>query len=106
MDNCCLLCPAHNAYRARQAFGEEHIRKKVAEARARREANSAPATPAVPPMDAVEPEPEVFDKVLAALVRSGFKRPEARRALEQVGMRGVEPRPEPVLRAALTVLTP
>ena len=63
-DNCCLLCSAHNSYRARQVFGGEHIREKVAEAGTRR----------------------------------------ARRA--EARARGVEPLPEPVLRAALSVLTP
>jgi Holliday junction resolvasome RuvABC DNA-binding subunit len=103
-----LRSPITISASACQQPGEEHIRKKVAEARARREASSATAAPPMPPAaaPAVEPEPEVFEKVLAALVRSGFKRPEARRAVEQVGMRGVDPRPEPVLRAALTVLTP
>jgi hypothetical protein len=55
---------------------------------------------------AVKPEPEVFEKVLAALLHSGFKRHEARRALEHVRALGVEPRLEPVLRGALAVLTP
>ncbi|MBK7580090.1 MAG: HNH endonuclease [Myxococcales bacterium] len=55
VDNCCLLCSAHNSYRARQVFGEEHIQNEIAGARARREANrtpevqSASPTPPVPP---------------------------------------------------------
>ncbi|MBI3200745.1 MAG: hypothetical protein HYZ29_04310 [Myxococcales bacterium] len=92
-ENCCLLCSSHNAHRARQVFGEEHVARKVAEARTRRKPSGVPVG-------------EVFEKVLAALTHSGFKRREARRAVEEVCRRGVEPRPEPVLRAALAVLVP
>jgi predicted restriction endonuclease len=45
VDNCCLLCQSHNAHRARQVFGEDHIQNKIAEARAGRDANSAPDVP-------------------------------------------------------------
>ncbi|MBK7582985.1 MAG: hypothetical protein IPI67_22665 [Myxococcales bacterium] len=100
MDDCCLLCSAHNSYRARQVFGDEHIQNEIAGARARREASRTPA-PAV----AAAPEPEVFEKVRSALVLSGFKRAQARHALEQVRLRGVEPRVEPLLRAAIAALT-
>ncbi|MBK7581546.1 MAG: HNH endonuclease [Myxococcales bacterium] len=101
VDNCCLLCSAHNSYRARQVFGEEHIQNEIAGARARRETNRTPA-PAV----AAAPEPEVFEKVRSALVLSGFKRAQARQAVEHVRLRGIEPRVEPLLRAAIAVLTP
>ena len=100
VDNCCLLCSAHNAHRARQVYGEQHVRKKVSEARAGREARGVSAG------TAAELKSEVFEKVLAALLHSGFKRHEARRALEQVRSLGVEPQLEPVLRGALAVLTP
>ncbi len=100
VDNCCLLCSAHNAHRARQVYGEQHVRKKVSEARAGREASGVSAG------TAAELKSEVFEKVLAALLHSGFKRHEARRALEQVRSLGVEPQLEPVLRGALAVLTP
>jgi 5-methylcytosine-specific restriction endonuclease McrA len=109
--NCCLLCKPHNAHRARQVFGEEHIQNKIAEARASRDANNAPdvpperpAPPAPPP--AALPERDVSEKVLGALVHSGFKRAEARRAIEQVRLRGVEPLLEPMLRAAFAALAP
>jgi len=102
VENCTLLCSAHNAHRARQAFGKEHIRKKIAQSRARRNANDAPPVQQAP---APEPEPDVFAKVAAGLVKMGFARPAARRAVEQVRRQGVELRPEPVLRAALAVLT-
>ncbi|MBK7579273.1 MAG: HNH endonuclease [Myxococcales bacterium] len=101
VDNCCLLCSAHNSYRARQVFGEEHIQNEIAGARSRRETNRTPA-PAV----AAAPEPEVFEKVRSALVLSGFKRAQARHAVEHVRLRGIEPRVEPLLRAAIAVLTP
>lgn len=102
VDNCYLLCKPHNAHRARQVFGEEHIQKKIAQARARRRQNTAPAPPAPPPA----PERDVSEKVLGALVRMGFKRADARRALEQIRLRGVEPLLEPMLRATLAILTP
>ncbi|MBI3207258.1 MAG: hypothetical protein HYZ29_37315 [Myxococcales bacterium] len=94
VENCCLLCSSHNADRARQAFGQAHVARKVAEARARRRAPAAP------------PERDAFEKVQSALVHSGFKQTQARRALEEVRRRGVEARPEPLLRAALAVLVP
>ncbi|MCC6662227.1 MAG: hypothetical protein IT375_00720 [Polyangiaceae bacterium] len=39
-------------------------------------------------------------------MRLGFKRAQAEQAVRQVRARGVEPRPEPLLRAAIAVLTP
>lgn len=112
VENCSLLCQAHNSFQARQVFGEEHFQDKIAEARASRDANSAPevppepAAPAPPAPPAALPERDVSEKVLGALVHSGFKRSEARRALEQVRSRGVEPLLEPMLRAAFTALAP
>ena len=110
-ENCCLLCQAHNSFQARQVFGEEHIQNKIAEARASRDANSAPDLPPEPPappgpLPTALRERDVSEKVLGALVHSGFKRAEARRALEQVRLRGVEPLLEPMLRAAFAALAP
>ncbi|MBK8998765.1 MAG: HNH endonuclease [Myxococcales bacterium] len=99
VDNCCLLCRPHNAHRARQVFGEEHIQNEISEARARRKRNT-PLTP----MPA--PEGGVSEKVLGALVRMGFKRADARRAVEQARLREVKPLLEPMLRATLAILTP
>jgi hypothetical protein len=75
VDNCSLLCSSHNAHRARQVFGEEHIQNKLAEARTSRGANSAPALPPAPPAPpaAALPAHDVSEKVLGALVHSGFK---------------------------------
>ncbi|MBI3204729.1 MAG: HNH endonuclease [Myxococcales bacterium] len=101
VDNCCLLCSSHNAHRARQVFGEEHVARKVEAARANRDA--APAVPAAP---AAPPERDAFQKVQYALVHMGFKATLAKRALDELRRRGVEPRPEPLLRAAIAVLMP
>ncbi|MCC6897511.1 MAG: HNH endonuclease [Polyangiaceae bacterium] len=101
VDNCCLLCSSHNAHRARRVFGEEHVARKVEAARANRDA--APAVPAAP---AAPSEREAFQKVQYALVHMGFKATLAKRALDELRRRGVEPRPEPLLRAAIAVLMP
>ncbi|MBK9001460.1 MAG: HNH endonuclease [Myxococcales bacterium] len=107
VDNCCLLCRPHNAHRARQVFGEEHIQNEISEARARRRQSTPPAPPAPPaPTPAPAPEGGVSEKVLGALVRMGFKRADARRAVEQARMREVKPLLEPMLRATLAILTP
>ncbi len=79
VENCCLLCSAHNALRARQVFGDEHVRDKIASS--------------------------VREQVLSALVRLGFKREPARQAVAKVEEHA-EIRAEPLLRAALAVLTP
>lgn len=105
VENCCLLCQAHNAFRAREVFGEEHIQQKIAEARARHAAHSAPVEGPEPPDPAARAAPDVFEKVRSGLVRLGFKRAQAEQAVQQVRVRGVEPRPEPLLRAAIALLT-
>jgi 5-methylcytosine-specific restriction endonuclease McrA len=92
VDNCCLLCASHNALRARREFGEEHIRTKVARARARRDARKL--------------EPDCYEKAVAGLIGMGFIRSEARRAVAQLRARDVEPRVEPLLREAVALLTP
>ncbi len=101
VDNCCLLCSSHNAHRARRVFGEEHVARRVEGARANRD-----AAPAVPAARAAPPERDAFQKVQYALVHMGFKATQAKRALDELRRRGVEPRPEPLLRAAITVLMP
>ncbi|MBK9001033.1 MAG: HNH endonuclease [Myxococcales bacterium] len=105
VDNCSLLCRPHNAHRARHVFGEEHIQNEISEARARRRQSTPPAPPA-PPAPTPAPEGGVSEKVLGALVRMGFKRADARRAVEQARMREVKPLLEPMLRATLAILTP
>ena len=58
------------------------------------------------PAPAAASTSDVFERVRAGLVRLGFKRAQAEQAVRQVRARGVEPRPEPLLRAAIAVLTP
>lgn len=105
VDNCSLLCQAHNAYRARQVFGDENIEGKIAEARARRAEADAPAPAPAPAHSAREAQRGVHDKAALALEHIGFKRSDARRAVEKVRAQEVEPRLELVFRAALAVLT-
>ena len=102
-DNCSMLCAAHNAHQARRVFGEEHIQNKIAEARARHPMRAAPPESPAP---AAASTSDVFEKVRSGLVRLGFKRAQAEQAVRHVRARGVEPRPEPLLRAAIAVLTP
>ncbi len=102
-DNCSMLCAAHNAHQARQVFGEEHIQNKIAEARARPPMRAAPPESPAPVAASTS---DVFERVRSGLVRLGFKRAQAEQAVRHVRARGVEPRPEPLLRAAIAVLTP
>lgn len=73
VDDCSLLCQArqaHNAYRARQVFGDENIQGKTAEARARRAETNAPASAPAP---ALEAQRRVHDEVLLAQEHTGFQ---------------------------------
>ena len=102
VENLSLLCSSHNALRARQVFGEDQIRKKIAEAT---EKKQGPDTPRDDPWKSQKWD-ENSEKIQAALVRLGFRTAKARRAVEQARARGVEPGLEPLLRAALAELTP
>jgi hypothetical protein len=93
LENLRLYCSAHNAYAARQVFGEAFIEQKRAE-RARR----AP--------DEVPPKPDVFDKVQFALRELGFGQREVQRVLADVRREQATPEVEPLLRSALNALTP
>ncbi len=95
VENLSLLCSSHNALRAREVFGEDQIRKKIAE-----------ATEKTPGPDMPPEWDESSEKIQSALVRLGFRTAKARRAVEQARARGVEPGLEPLLRAALAELTP
>ena len=79
VDNLALLCKAHNAYRAREVFGEAHIAKKQAEDKA-------------------------CSKALSALTNLGFRSKQAKQAIARVRHEGVAVDVEPLLRAALAVL--
>jgi hypothetical protein len=93
LENLCLYCSAHNAYTARQVFGAAFIEHKRAE-RAKR----------APPEST--PTPDVFDKVQFALREMGFGQREVQRVLADVRREQATPEVEPLLRAALNVLTP
>ena len=80
VDNLALLCKAHNAHRAREVFGEAHIAKKQA-------------------------EDKTCSKVLSALTNLGFRSKQAKQAVARVRNEGVDLDVEPLLRAALAVLT-
>jgi hypothetical protein len=97
VENICLLCKAHNAYTARQVFGERHIAKKRREARKR--------TKRVEPMCGAEPM-DVFAKVSFALKDMGFSRAQVTRVLADLRDDGIEPKVEPLVRAALFRLAP
>lgn len=80
VENLCLLCRAHNLHRARAIFGDAHVERKLAEAKA-------------------------CSKVLSALRSLGFRSKPAKEAIEQVRSEGVALEVEPLLRAALAVLS-
>jgi hypothetical protein len=94
--NLILLCKPHNLHTARQVFGEEFLADK-------RTLRTAPAEPAEPEPP---PKPDVFGKLLFALCNLGFRRKDVTRALSTLRLDQKEPELEPLLRAALTLLTP
>ena len=96
VDNLALLCKPHNLHAARHVFGKEF----VAEKRALRGARKQPEEPEQPP------KPEVFSKVLFALCSLGFRKKDALRVLSDLRQNHKEPEVEPLLRAALNLLTP
>jgi hypothetical protein len=79
VDNLCVLCAPHNAERARDEFGAAHIEAKRLEASA-------------------------HEKTLSALVGLGFKKREAKSALETLRRRREKPELEMLLRGALALL--
>jgi hypothetical protein len=95
-ENLCLLCSAHNAYTARQVFGEVFIAEKRAERAARSQAPE-PGAPA---------DPDLFTKVQFALCKLGFRERDVRKALAVLRREPVDLEAEPLLRAALSLLTP
>jgi Holliday junction resolvasome RuvABC DNA-binding subunit len=91
-----VLCSAHNAHTARQAFGEDFIAEKRRGSAARDEPK-APET---------EPLPDAFAKALSTLCKLGFRRRDAESAIATIRREHVAPELEPLLRAALGILTP
>jgi hypothetical protein len=96
VENLRVLCSAHNAHAAREVFGEAFIAEKCAQRRARWEAPE--------PQAAVKPDP--FTKVEFALCKMGFRERDVRKALTVLRSRPTELDLEPLLRAALGLLTP
>jgi hypothetical protein len=96
LENLCLFCKAHNAYTARQVFGEAFI----AEKRAKRAARAVPVVAEAPA------RPDLFAKVQFALCRMGFREREVRQVLAVLRREPAELEAEPLLRAALVLLTP
>ena len=92
-DNLCLLCQAHNFHTARQVFGEEFIARK-------RAARSKPNESASPP------KPDSFAKVQFALCNLGFRRKDVTQVLSGLRQNQELQDVEPLLRAALNLLTP
>src|SRR5215208_5280183 len=96
VDNISVFCSAHNAHTARQVFGEAFI----AEKRPVRPSRDKPTAPAV------ERLPDVFAKVLSALCKLGFRKRDAESAMVTLRREEAAPELEPLLRAALDILTP
>jgi len=96
VDNLCLLCQAHNFHTACQVFGEAFIAKK----RAERAVRVAPAVSEAPE------KPDFFTKGQFALCRMGFRERDVRQALTLLRREPAEWEAEPLLRAALALLTP
>ena len=96
VENLCLFCSAHNAFSARQVFGEAFI----AEKRAQRAARDKPAVLEAPA------RPDLFAKVQFALCKMGFREREVRQVLMVLRREPAELEAEPLLRAALALLTP
>ena len=90
-----MLCASHNAYTARQVFGEAFITEKRA-ARAKREKAALEESL----------KPDVFDKIQGALCAMGFRQREVARVMATLRREQTASEPEALLRAALNRLTP
>src|SRR5262245_54989187 len=106
VDNLCLLCKSHNAHAARRVFGEAFIASRLA-AREARVARSEDVAGRHTRENVQEPPPRVdaFAKVRSALTHVGFDKRTVATAL--LRLRHEHPRfeVEPLLRAALSLLT-
>ena len=104
----CLLCASHNAYTAREAFGQSflerrRVRRKRAEAKAKaRTETKTEVETATRPARAAN----VCERALSALLRLGFGRSETVRVLDTLGAAGSEQDLAGLVRAALVQLTP
>jgi hypothetical protein len=107
VENLCLLCKAHNAHTARNVFGAEFIARRIT-ARETHTASAdwvarsrSPETVEKSPADS-----DVFAKVRSALTRMGFPPRAVASALTCLHRDQPELELEPLLRAALILLTP
>ena len=96
VENLCLLCKSHNHYTARQAFGAAFTAEKLAQ-RARRPAPAVAETPETQ---------DIYDKVLFALCKMGFRERQVRPVLTALRREQGPTQAEPLIRAALRMLTP
>jgi hypothetical protein len=96
VENISLLCSAHNAHTARLVFGEAF----VAEKRALRELSNQPQEQQASSLN------DNFTKVQSALMKLGFRRREASQVMNRLRQTEADTGLEPLLRAALHLLTP
>ena len=96
VDNLCLVCQSHNPHTARQVSGEDFLAAKPSQRAERDEPKEFTAPP----------KPDSFAKVLFALCNLGFRRKAATRVLSDLRQSQQELEVEPLLRAALNLLTP
>jgi 5-methylcytosine-specific restriction endonuclease McrA len=103
VENLSILCSNHNAHSARRVFGEAHIEKRRGE-RAQRARTACGADPQ--PNQDVQPSSRQRTEtvVCSALCKIGFRKHDVERALGKLRASAIEPRLEPLLRAALAVL--
>jgi hypothetical protein len=96
VENLRILCSAHNAHTARKVFGEAFIAEKRAQGRARSKA----------PEQRALAKPDLFTTVEFALCKMGFRERDVRKALAVLHRDEAGLELEPLLRAALGLLTP
>jgi len=104
-ENLCLHCAPHNAYTAREAFGQALLERKRAQRKRARAKAKAEATTGTRPARAAD----VNERALSALVRLGFGRAQVVHVLSALGAESAESGGQDVaglVRAALVQLTP
>jgi hypothetical protein len=100
VENLCLFCKAHNEHAARRVFGEEFIASRRAAREGRiTPTDQIPARPSTTYSDA-------FAKVRSALTHMGFCPRTVASTLTRIHSEHPMLDVEPLLRAALTLLTP
>jgi 5-methylcytosine-specific restriction endonuclease McrA len=98
-----VRCRAHNRLAAEDVFGKAHVASRI-DFRQRKSREVAKAVHAPPPA-----ETQIIELALRGLHNLGFRKSEARRAVDQVSRRcsaaGEEPDVQTILRGALARLT-